>query len=437
MPRSPYMVRRRGSYDGTIADLIRRGGEIQAQREYASGDAWGRGIAQAGQILGQGIQQFTGIRAEEKAYKEDVAAQAKRNGRFAAVVQNSDKMSPQEFVAHTVDIYDDKGIEVAEGFFSMQRLGYEIEAARQAVEAGDREAAAAADAQVRADLGRVANGIEVLGGPDDPNARWALDQIVPLAADYYGNPEMTTDWVAENWDAVKSDLMPEEEAKPDSRGFEARIADAAEAGDIEGFETLISAREQFAEAGREPVDALDRRLKELQVQREQLAVDAAKAPKTEDGEEPVKLGAAALDRVAGADQGIKLAQNLDKLVQERWLGPVLGRATEAGVGLPGVPVSEELAEFYADTATLKNATVKAITGAQMSEPEAERIMKQIPTFADKPVVWRKKLEQTIANLRLMRERIVTLASGDVSDPSTGDPLGILGGGAGDPLGLNQ
>ena len=436
--RSPHVPQYRNSYGRTIADLIRQGGDIQAQQAYASGDAWGRGIAQAGAALGQGIQQFSAIKAEEKAAEE---ADAQRDAVMTGLAQSRQQMDPREWATEVYrQLPTDMADKYIKGIYGAEQAALDLVETRQAIEKGDQEMAAKARESFTSALGDVYHLADSMGGPTNPIVAGTLErEILPMAREMYGE-ELTLEQLQqpEVWQGLGQYLQGPQEEKADSRGFEARVADAAEAGDVEAFQTLLGAREQFAEAGRKPMDALDRRLKQLQIQREQLAVDAGKAPKTEDGEKPVKLGAAALDRVAGADQGIILAENLDKLVEERWLGPVLGRATEAGVGLPGVPVSEELAEFYADTATLKNATVKAITGAQMSEPEAERIMKQIPTFADKPVVWRKKLEQTVKNLRMMRSRIVTLASGDVTDPSlaTDDPLGILGGGSGaDPLGL--
>ncbi|HMJ85923.1 MAG TPA: hypothetical protein VK504_22235, partial [Vicinamibacterales bacterium] len=95
--------------------------------------------------------------------------------------------------------------------------------------------------------------------------------------------------------------------------------------------------------------------------------------------------------------------------------PFAGRATEAKIALPGVTVPDDLAKFAAQTATLKNSVIKAITGAQMSEPEANRILAQVPVFTDKPNVWLQKAEETQKNAAAMRKRIIALSGGSEPD----------------------
>ena len=86
-------------------------------------------------------------------------------------------------------------------------------------------------------------------------------------------------------------------------------------------------------------------------------------------------------------------------------GPVAGRAREVGQQIPGVPVNLSYAEFSAASAAFRNAVIKAITGAQMSEPEANRIKEQIPMPSDKPEVWAAKARQTKLNLQDLAKRI--------------------------------
>lgn len=81
------------------------------------------------------------------------------------------------------------------------------------------------------------------------------------------------------------------------------------------------------------------------------------------------------------------------------IGPLEGRARSIGQSIPGVPVDSTYAQFEAASNAFKNAVIKAITGAQMSEQEATRIMGQIPTVNDKPEVWAAKAQQTRQNLQ--------------------------------------
>jgi hypothetical protein len=83
-------------------------------------------------------------------------------------------------------------------------------------------------------------------------------------------------------------------------------------------------------------------------------------------------------------------------------GPVVGR-TSPIKGLVGMTTAEQEA-FMAATSAFKNQVIKDITGAQMSEKEAERIMKQIPDITDPPTRWKAKHAQTQKNLQDIQKR---------------------------------
>lgn len=82
-----------------------------------------------------------------------------------------------------------------------------------------------------------------------------------------------------------------------------------------------------------------------------------------------------------------------------FVGPASGRWEGFKQGAPGVPVNKTFSDFKAATDAFKNSVIKAVTGAAMSEPEAKRIIGQIPTELDKPDVWLSKAEQTRQNLQ--------------------------------------
>jgi len=129
---------------------------------------------------------------------------------------------------------------------------------------------------------------------------------------------------------------------------------------------------------------------------------------------PQRLLGRSQEMIAGADSS---AHSLDKLeallpAVEGRLGPLTGRLSALGLQIPGISVDKNFAAFSAETATLTNATIKAVTGAQMSEPEANRIRKQIPALSDKPDVWRAKAAATRDNLRFLRQRMVDLGAGE-------------------------
>ena len=144
----------------------------------------------------------------------------------------------------------------------------------------------------------------------------------------------------------------------------------------------------------------------LERERVTLAKSEANKPK---GSETVKLPAAIAEKVAGVEQSAAVLDNLEKIKKDDWIGPIAGRVSKGKITVPGLNVDPDLAEFSADTATLKNAVIKATTGAAMSEPEAQRIMEQIPDLTDKPEVWAAKAKTTRRNLALLRRRMLELS----------------------------
>ena len=139
------------------------------------------------------------------------------------------------------------------------------------------------------------------------------------------------------------------------------------------------------------------------------------------------LPAQAQDRIAGADATLHSLGKLEKMFVrpeiQGSLGPVSGRVTGLGTVFPSAARAagsyvEGFEEFKAETATLKNSIIKAITGAQMSEPEAQRIMGQIPLEIDPPKLWQAKARATRDNLSFLRNRILAISKAGTSFSGT-------------------
>ena len=112
----------------------------------------------------------------------------------------------------------------------------------------------------------------------------------------------------------------------------------------------------------------------------------------------------------------ELAPDIETLSQ--WVGPVVGRTNSIRLVTPGLDVDPKMAEFFAEVAAIKNRMIRAITGAQMSEPEAARIMAQLPDIALKPSVFLARLQATERNLAALNSRIAA-QSGVGGLPTTG------------------
>ena len=94
-----------------------------------------------------------------------------------------------------------------------------------------------------------------------------------------------------------------------------------------------------------------------------------------------------------------------------WVGPVRGRIGSAGEVVGGI--SPEEADFRAQVTTMKNETIKFITGAQLSEPESKRILGQVPSTENPPPVFEARMKRTQYNLLMLAHihREVLQASG--------------------------
>ena len=114
--------------------------------------------------------------------------------------------------------------------------------------------------------------------------------------------------------------------------------------------------------------------------------------------------ASAAERTAMATgaASIDTLNNLKTLFDEAFVGPFAGRAGTAKEIFGGNP--QKQSEFIAATAAFKNQIIKEITGAQMSEPEAERIMKQVPDVNNPPSVWQARWKQSIGNIKRIQKR---------------------------------
>jgi len=106
--------------------------------------------------------------------------------------------------------------------------------------------------------------------------------------------------------------------------------------------------------------------------------------------------------IADARASLDHLNNLKKLFNKEFVGPIIGRVAPT-TGLFGM-TTESQEQFMAATTAFKNMIIKQITGAQMSESEADRIMKQVPDITDPPIRWKAKWEERRKNIETMKQR---------------------------------
>lgn len=122
-------------------------------------------------------------------------------------------------------------------------------------------------------------------------------------------------------------------------------------------------------------------------------------------EKPARVSETELGKQADAE-GVRLAvKEIEDNYDDSFVGPVAGRLNTLKQTFDKT-ATDKRGKFITGLSSYRNAAIKAITGAQMSEPEAKRIMKQLPNekmsktdFKAKLRISSKLLEQGLEKRR--------------------------------------
>lgn len=144
------------------------------------------------------------------------------------------------------------------------------------------------------------------------------------------------------------------------------------------------------------------------------AANALAAQKAGAGPGGVKLSATSIQKVAAVDQARGILSSIEKLLPNMAdaIGPIDQYLTKAKIAT-GKGATTDLATFDAQIQSLHNNVIQATTGAQMSEPEAKRILNQVPNLGNSPTVFKARMATTRNNLETLKRRIIELSSGNV------------------------
>lgn len=101
--------------------------------------------------------------------------------------------------------------------------------------------------------------------------------------------------------------------------------------------------------------------------------------------------------ISAFDDGMRIVDNIDNLLKdtdiEKDLGPYASRFEEASRLVPGLERDEDFVKMQQLIGIQLADYVKSISGAQVSEEEAQRLLKNIPNMSDKPKSFKAKLGQ--------------------------------------------
>lgn len=132
---------------------------------------------------------------------------------------------------------------------------------------------------------------------------------------------------------------------------------------------------------------------------------------------PAKLPVSMATSVSAAKTSLAGLDRLESLYSDDKVGPIAGRYNKAERGAPAAlaglmpDAPKDFEEFAAESATLKNQVIQAITGAAVGVKEQERIMAQIPDVNNTPANWKARAKATRRNLQELMANQTQLGTG--------------------------
>lgn len=102
-----------------------------------------------------------------------------------------------------------------------------------------------------------------------------------------------------------------------------------------------------------------------------------------------------VEEIASLDKGLGLGAEIQNLLPqvEKFIGPYASKLEEGSRYIPGVERDPNFVLMQQRVGTTLADYVKAISGAAVSEQEAQRLRKNIPTMEDKPAEFKTKLNE--------------------------------------------
>lgn len=119
----------------------------------------------------------------------------------------------------------------------------------------------------------------------------------------------------------------------------------------------------------------------------------------ESGRHDLRPSATAEGDLTKAGSVLYTIGEIGKVYSPDRIGPLRGRYNNMQLAVVGEQGDAGLADLQTTLSTLKNTVINLRTGAQMSEPEAERILKEVPDLSLPPDVFMARMRQAESYFR--------------------------------------
>lgn len=219
--------------------------------------------------------------------------------------------------------------------------------------------------------------------------------------------------------AQQHQLAQEEQAGENMRAANARAAESAKPSIVREYEYYVN---EMTKAGQKPKSFEEYQTEDanrkasansggtpyftpLQTDEGYRAFDN-RSGKVGDVVAGFRPGEAAQKAITDAQSILYTIGEIEQEFKPERVGPLKGRYNTMQLALVGELGDEGLANLQSDVARLKNTVINLRTGAQMSEPEAQRILKEVPDFNLPPDVFMSRLSNAKNYFKnWMRDRV--------------------------------
>lgn len=155
-----------------------------------------------------------------------------------------------------------------------------------------------------------------------------------------------------------------------------------------------------------------------------IPFDARTGKFNDDGRKDLRPSATAEDQLTKSQSTLYQLGELEKQFTPDRVGVLRGRYKTMQLAIGGEMGDQGLADMQSTISTLKNTVINLRTGAQMSEPEAQRILQEVPDFNLPPDVFMARLQHAKNYFADYLSRRAKLAFGRTT---SGDVDQMLGG----------
>lgn len=193
-------------------------------------------------------------------------------------------------------------------------------------------------------------------------------------------------------DRARKEMQAQDKQKQDTMDRISKLLSAKDKDDKSSNKQYFNTSDGIVEVDKATGDTRLVREAELKKQREARLKDQFEFGKEVKG----RLSDKEIKDITALDDGTRILNDIDDMLEntdvEKDLGPYASRVENLSDLVPGVEQDPDFVKMQQLVGIQLADYVKSISGAQVSEEEAQRLLKNIPNVGDKPKAFKIKLD---------------------------------------------